>query len=288
MPHCAFLTMDTLEDFVCDDELAVGPLARLGWNVEFVSWRQRDTDWDRFDLVVIRSTWDYQKDPALFLSVLESIERSRARLENPLSLVRWNLRKTYLKELQGRGVEIVPTRWCRGVDPDRLASLYDEFGVDELVLKPVIGANADHAFRIRRDGVEDSVARLEASYAGGQYLAQPFMDNVVSEGEYSLFYFGGELSHVILKTPRESDFRVQEEHGGLIQRAGPSKALVDAGGRAMSALSVMPLYGRVDLVRAPRDVFQVMELELIEPALYFRMDPQSPDRFARTLDRWLG
>ncbi len=286
MRSCAFLTMDTLEDFVCDDELAVEPLARLGWKVDFVSWRQPNPDWNLYDLVVIRSTWDYQQSPVAFLSVLESIERSRARLENPLSLVRWNLRKTYLRDLEERGVPVVPTLWCEVVDAQRIARAFDRLAADEIVLKPVVGANADHAFRLRREQIEDRLDELSRSYRDTQYLAQPFIDNVLSEGEYSLFYFAGELSHAILKTPRESDFRVQEEHGGLIRPTTVKGALAAAGKRAMAALPVVPLYGRVDLVRGSSDEFQVMELELIEPALYFRMDADSAKRFARILDRW--
>ncbi len=288
MRRCAFLTMDTLEDFVCDDELAVDPLAALGWAVDLVPWRQPGTDWDAYEMVVIRSTWDYQRSPDLFLSVLESIELSRARLENPLSLVRWNLRKSYLRELASRGVAVVPTRWCTGVDTDRIESLFDQFAADEIVLKPVIGANADHAFRLRRDQVKGTLGTLSDSYGAAEYLAQPFLDSIVAEGEYSLFYFGGRLSHTILKTPKNSDFRVQEEHGGLIRPVGVTRTLAAAGERAMTALPVRPLYGRVDLVRGASDVFQVMELELIEPALYFRMDPESPGRFAHALNRWAG
>lgn len=286
MRSCAFLTMDTLEDFVCDDELAVEPLARLGWTVDFVSWRRPDTNWDLYDLVIIRSTWDYQQNPVAFLSLLESIERSRARLENPLSLVRWNLRKTYLRDLDERAVPVVPTLWCDVVDAARVSALFGRLGADEIVLKPIVGANADHAFRLRREQIEERLEELSRTYRDTQYLAQPFMDHVLSEGEYSLFYFAGELSHAILKTPRESDFRVQEEHGGLIRPVKATSALARAGKRAMAALPVLPLYGRVDLVRGQSDVFRVMELELIEPALYFRMDPDSPRRFAQALDRW--
>jgi hypothetical protein len=286
MKSCAFLTMDTLDDFVCDDELAVEPLAELGWEVDFVSWRQPDSDWDLYDLVVIRSTWDYQKSPAAFLSVLESIEGSRARLENPLGLVRWNLRKTYLRDLEKSGVPVVPTLWCDVVDADRIVASFERLAVDETVLKPVVGANADHAFRLRREQVGDRLDALSRSYRDTPFLVQPFIDSILTEGEYSLFYFAGELSHAILKTPRESDFRVQEEHGGLIRPASVTSALATAGKQAMAALPVVPLYGRVDLVRGPSDVLQVMELELIEPALYFRMDPDSPHRFAKALDRW--
>ena len=286
MRRCAFLTMDTLDDFVCDDELAVEPLAELGWSVDFVPWRETRWHWQTYDLVVIRSTWDYQRSPDAFLAVLASIEASGTRLENPLSLVRWNLEKSYLRDLEERGVPVVPTCWCDGVDEVEILALFDRFRAREIVLKPVIGANADHAFRLRPDQIRATLPALCRSYGKRPFLAQPFIERVVSEGEYSLFYFGGVLSHTILKTPKEADFRVQEEHGGIIRPVAATAALSDAGAKAMAALRVTPLYGRVDLVRGADGVFRVMELELIEPALYFRMDKGSARRFANVLNGW--
>lgn len=282
--RCAFLTMDSLVGFVCDDRLAHAPLRSRGWSVDEISWRAR-ADWNQYDLVVIRSTWDYQNDPDAFLGVLEQIEGSTARLENPLDLVRWNLRKTYLRDLEEQGIAIVPTQWFSSFDIDGLAGLFELFQASELVVKPEVGANADYAFRLRPESLPAAAPELAGAFSRRPFLAQPFLPAVTAEGEFSLFYFRGEWSHCILKTPKPGDFRVQEEHGGWIRPLVPEPQLLQASHRALAALpGPSPLYARVDLVRDPAGVFRVMEFELIEPALYFRMDPDSADRFADAVD----
>jgi hypothetical protein len=128
---------------------------------------------------------------------------------------------------------------------------------------------------------------MEAAFAGREVMAQPFLRSIVEEGEYSLFYFGGGLSHAVLKSPKEADFRVQEEHGGLIEPIGPPGFLAELGQRIVESLPVPPLYARVDLARLDSGGYALMELELIEPSLYFRTDPESPRRFARAFDNWM-
>jgi hypothetical protein len=118
-------------------------------------------------------------------------------------------------------------------------------------------------------------------------MAQPFLRSIVEEGEYSLFYFGGELSHAVLKSPKEEDFRVQEEHGGLIRPVEPPAPLIELGHGLVESLPVPPLYARVDLARLDSGGYALMELELIEPSLYFRTDPESPRKFARAFDAWM-
>src|SRR4051794_27075615 len=108
MREVCFLSMDSLEGYVADDDLAIGPLTDLGWRVSTLSWRQSTQAWSYFDAVIIRTTWDYQRTPSAFLNVLEAISAS-TRLENPLSVVRWNLEKTYLRTLQAAGVSAVKT-----------------------------------------------------------------------------------------------------------------------------------------------------------------------------------
>jgi hypothetical protein len=110
MRHCAFLTLDERGDFVIDDEHAIAPLAELGWEVSTLSWRQTGIPWSRFDAVIIRSTWDYWNDAPTFLETLARINRE-TRLANPLDLVHWNLAKTYMRDLEGKGIGVVPTLW---------------------------------------------------------------------------------------------------------------------------------------------------------------------------------
>lgn len=283
MPKCVFLSMDRLEGFVSDDLLAVEALKRNGWEVQTLSWRKPQL-WDQFDVVVIRTTWDYQKSPELFLNTLAQIHQSKARLENPWELVQWNLSKNYLQELKQQGIPIIPTHWETSlVDPQMLYTCFQKFQTPELILKPVISANADDTFRLNETQIASQWPTLAKIFASRAFMIQPFLKNIVTEGEFSLLYFGGELSHTILKTPKTSDFRVQEEHGGQIQAVEPSLELKTIGQTVLSTLKETPLYARVDLVRLEKETYALMELELIEPSLYFRMDSRAPERFANAL-----
>ena len=285
MRRCAFLTLADPTGYVIDDELAVEPLRARGWRVETLPWNLPGVRWEDYDLVVIRSAWDYHHQHEVFLAVLEEIVRRGVRLENRLDLVRWNLRKTYLRDLAERGVAIVPTVWRERLHPGELSALFDEVGGEEIVLKPVVGANADDTYRLSRETASTTVEEIERVFADRPLMVQPFVRSVLDEGEYSLFFFHGELSHAILKTPNPGDFRVQEEHGGILRAVVPEEGLRRAGESTMAKLGAAPLYARVDFVRTGGDVFRLMELELIEPSLYLRMDAAAPRRFAEASDR---
>ena len=272
--------MDDLGHYVADDELAIAPLAGLGWQVETVSWRDETVDWNDYESVIIRTPWDYQRDPEAFLRVLEAIDSSSARLENSIDIVCWNLKKTYLRELEEKGVNIVPTIWKdKGIVEGDVREWLDHFGTGEVVIKPIVSATAEFTYRLSEFSPE-----LTEIFPNREYMVQPFMPEIVREGEFSLFYFSGKYSHTILKTPKQLDFRVQEEHGGIIRAVEPSRKLRFIAEHILQFIPSQPLYARIDLVRDGRDSFALMELELIEPALYFRMDGQSPVRFAEALD----
>ncbi|MGQ0383380.1 MAG: ATP-grasp domain-containing protein [Gammaproteobacteria bacterium] len=278
MRRIAFLTLGERGDFVIDDELAVEPLARRGVAVETIPWNQPDVDWARYALVVVRSTWDYQHHAAEFLATLERIE-GVTRLCNSAAIARWNMRKTYLRELATQGVPTVPTLWRDGLARGGLLTLFDELGSDEVVIKPVMSGNAEGAWRLDRLRAKDLAGVIEAYFHGRPLMMQPFERAIVSEGEFSLIYMGGAYSHAILKVPKAGDFRVQEEHGSDVRSATPEPGLRATSDAAMNAVGERLIYGRADLVRHG-EAFRVMELELVEPALYLRMDPGAPARFA--------
>ncbi len=271
--------MDDMADYVSDDDLAIGPLNSLGWEVETLSWRDPSIDWNSFYLVVIRTTWDYQKYPEEFLETLAKIDTSSARLENPIEIVRWNLDKRYLRDLDKKGVRIVPTIWDAEYDAAEFGSWQKRLAADELIIKPTVSATAQNTFRLRRFDTE-----IADIFSERPFMVQPFLNTITDEGEYSLFFFNGELSHTILKAPKTGDFRVQEEHGGMISEAEPSEKLLDAARKAIDAIDRSLLYARVDLVRDHDDEFALMELELIEPALYLRMNADAPQRFAVAIE----
>ncbi|MEL0037222.1 MAG: hypothetical protein VW882_12585, partial [Gammaproteobacteria bacterium] len=250
------------------------------------TWNE-PTDWNNFDYVIIRSTWDYQDHADEFIKVLQEIENSCATLLNPLSIVEWNVNKHYLRDLESDGVAIVPTVWNDLLTEELLVSAFHDFEKSELIIKPAVSANADDTYRINHDNLQAFLKENQPKFQNREFLLQPFMDAITDEGEYSLFYFNGELSHCILKTPKDNDFRVQEEHGGrlkLIEK--PENELLSCGEICLSAIPETLLYARLDFVRY-KGSFVLMEAELIEPSLYFNLDPQSPQRFARAFANYV-
>ena len=279
MKRCAFLTLHDPTGFVMDDDLAIAPLAKRGWTVDTLPWDRAGVDWRSYDLVVLRSTWDYQHHAERFLATLATIEAGGTRLENSLAIVRWNMQKTYLHDLDVQGVPVVPTVWRDRLGAGELVPLFESLQTDQAVIKPVMSGNAQGAWRLDRRRAKLHAAEIEAFYAHRALMLQPFERGILAEGEFSLIYFNGALSHSILKVPKRGDFRVQEEHGADILAVTAEPALRAAGEAAMKAIGQRLLYARADLVRHG-DEFRVMELELVEPAIYLRMDPGAPDRFA--------
>lgn len=287
MKRCAFLSMDNLDDFEVYDHLLYEPFKELGWHAEEVSWRSNDVDWDHYDAVIIRSPWDYQKEPKAFLDVLAEIDQSDALLENSLEIVKWNIDKTYLRDLESHGIEIVPSLWYQTFNSDLFPSVFTDLKSEEIVIKPTISAGADDTFRIHKSNYDIFVDDLKTVFKDRPFLMQPFMDNITAEGEFSVFFFGDTYSHTILKTPKTNDFRVQEEHGGRLTLVEPEEDLLDVAGTMRDMIQPEPLYTRADYVRTTEDTFALMELELIEPSLYFNMDPESPKRFAKAFNEWM-
>ncbi len=283
MPSVAFLTLEAVGDFVIDDALAITELTRRGWDAVELPWSV-PTDWSRFDLVVIRTTWDYHDRATEFLATLRQIEASGTRLENPVSVVEWNLDKRYLRILEQRGVPVVPSVWGRGGTPAVFAALFATLQETEIVIKPNISGGATDTFRLRAPLGDVMLQQLTDTFADRDWFAQPFLRSVITEGEYSIFYFGGRLSHAIQKVPKPGDFRVQEEHGGEIIAIPASPDLRRVAERVLAAIAPVPLQVRVDLIRLDDGSLAVMEVELIEPSLYLRMHPDAPSAFADALE----
>jgi hypothetical protein len=285
MPCCAFLSMDSLDGFQTSDHLLAAPMAVAGWRVAEVSWRDPHVDWARFEAVVVRTPWDYVTDVTAFIAVLEAIDRAPTRLANDRALMVWNLDKTYLRALTARGVPIVPTLWADTYDAAQTAHAFAHFDTDEIVVKPVVAAGACDTFRLDRATLAREQDALATTFAARPHMIQPFVETVITSGEISLFYFGGRYSHAIRKVPKSGDFRVQEEHGGILTALMPDPVVRSAGDAVMQALDATPLYARVDLVwwqGAP----VLIECELVEPSLYLDFAAAAPQRFVDAFLDW--
>jgi len=265
-----------------EDRLVGAGLERRGIAVEAVAWNAGVPS--GFDGVLLRSCWDYHLRPADFRVWLRRLEADGLAVVNPVPLVVWNMDKRYLSDLAARGVRVVPTRVCETVTAGDLDDLQTALGRSELVVKPVVGATA-FGWRLLRSPADLPAGGL--GEAGGPWLVQPLVDEVSSEGEHSLVFFGGVASHGVLKMPAAGDYRVQTEFGGRAERRKLDAELVAFGGEVLAALDVVPAYARVDVVRH-RGEPCLMELEVIEPQLFLAEDDPGLERLIDAVVAGLG
>lgn len=283
MGRCAFLTTDNLEEFFLYDDLAKPHLAKLGWQTQDVSWRDKDADYSQFDVVIVRSTWDYQAHVNDFMHTLENIDKA-CGLQNPLSLMQWNVSKSYLKDLESKAVSILPTLWLDGFSSENIQAAFTYFNTDEIIIKPLVSANADFTYRLTLADFFAQEKTIQSELHNREIMIQAFEKTILDKGEYSLFYFDNEYSHSINKLPASGDFRVQEEHGGQLVSIEPTQAMLTLAKQTLAALPEKALYARIDMLNTPKGL-AIIEVELIEPSLYFNMDEESPKRFAEAIVR---
>ena len=283
--HCAYLTMAEPDGFEVDIELAFPPLEARGWQFEAVSWRS-SVQWSRYDAVYIGAAWDYPQDPGRFLSVLDSIVESGTLLINDISLVRWTIAKTYLRDLEQHGIRIVPSLWFDDFDADALDAAFDCLDGDSIIIKPVISTNALDTHLLTRDTASAMTDELSQTFADRPYVVQQYVSGIQEAGEYSLFFFAGEYNHTVRKMPAESDFRVQEQFGSTIVDCEPGAELLAAAKKVIEQVEPQPVYARVDMVCGDDGQPMLMELELIEPSMYLRKSPAAPAQFASAFERY--
>jgi hypothetical protein len=278
----AFATYAGLPD---GDECAVAltmALAGLGIAADTIVWDDPAADWERHDLVVVRSTWDYSLRREEFLAWADTVPR----LCNGAAVLRWNTDKRYLRELAAAGVPVVETRW----DPDEVPADWDEY-----VITPGVSAGSADPARWGRGEREAARAHLRGLRAAGRtVMVQPYLPAVDTAGETALVFCDGEFSHAARRGPmltagsgvqaayHDADPREQ------VSPAGATPAELAVAGRvlaaAMTALgSRNPLYARVDLIPGPDGAPLLLELELTEPSLFLRHAPGAAERFARAI-----
>lgn len=257
-------------------------MARLGLQAEPVVWDLPDTQWQRFEAVVIRSCWDYHTRLAEFTTWLDRVEQAGVPVWNPPALLRWNADKVYLRDLAERGIPIVPTRWVSQGEETSLADVLDAARWPEAVVKPAVSAAAFHTFRVNRADAQAAAPRFQALVAARDVLVQVFLPEIERTGEWSFCFFGGIYSHAVVKRPQPGEFRVQEAHGGTAEPAHPGPDLVAQAEAVIAALPGPSVYARVDACQVDGRL-RLMELEALEPSLFLDLEPLAPDRFAAAI-----
>ncbi|MEV0525061.1 hypothetical protein AB0I66_16685 [Streptomyces sp. NPDC050439] len=243
-------------------------------DVATVSWDDPEVDWERFDLVVIRSAWDYSERVAEFVAWAGRVARLTV-LANPASVVRWNTDKRYLAELAAAGVSVVPTRYLAPGDP---LEIPDD---GEFVVKPTTGAGARYAARYEKGEYDAAVRHIERMHGEGlTAMVQPYMPGVDETGERALVYVGGRFLHAVRKgavlAPGAAYDDEKMPHPDLSPWQ-PTPGELGVSARALAAVPGSPelLYARVDLVDDADGAPCVMELELVEPNLFLFLHEDS-------------
>jgi glutathione synthase/RimK-type ligase-like ATP-grasp enzyme len=257
-----------------EDGYVMEALRERGLRVTRVSWSRPDFDWGRTRLAVFRTTWDYFNRFDEFLPWLERVN-TQTRLLNPYELVRWNLNKRYLLDLQARGVSIVPTLGVPRGTEYQLEAAFERWSVPEVIMKPCVGGTARHTHRIRPDTLAEHQPLFNHLVAEEDMLVQPFLPSVMERGEVSVLMFGEQFSHAVLKKAKAGDFRVQDDFGGTVYPHEATEAERQLALQAVLACSTLPAYARVDIMYDLNGQPAISELEMIEPELFFRFRPEA-------------
>ncbi len=254
--------------------------ARHAFTLEVIDWEAPIEAFDAVDLVLIGTAWNYQDKPEAFLARLEALEARGITVCNSSEIVRWNARKTYLRQLEEGGVAVVPTLWHREVTRAELDEALHHFGGDRLVVKRQVGGGAIDQILISADDLPPA----DWNY-GHRAMIQPFMPSVGDEGELSFVFIDGTLSHALRKRPAKGDYRIQSLYGGSECDLEPTAEEQAAATAVLAALPFeeVPLYARIDMLRGPAGQLMVMEAELIEPYLYPEQGPQLGERLASAI-----
>lgn len=276
----SFVTWDipNLEELFEEDILLQKGFEAQGFEASPVVWNQSDVDWNQYDIALIRSTWDYLDEQEEFLQVLSRIEASACKLFNPVAAVRWNIDKRYLFDLEKWDIPIIPT--VLASESENIPKWFGNEQTKTVVLKPTIGLGGSHSYRVQLSDLPSKLEDVRSSHPNQQYLIQPFVEDIVHEGEWSYVFFNQTLSHVLLKKPAPNDYRVQGIYGGTIQPAEPKLHDLSLAQAVIKKLPLDILYARLDFVRV-RGQLSIIEVELIEPIFSFNVVPESIARLVR-------
>ena len=292
-PRIAVTACEWFPDLHDDWPLLRAALEDVGVDARPAVWSDPDVDWRTFDLVLANGVWDHTRRPGEFLEWVDRLERLGVRVVNTPATLRWNLDKHYLRELEATGVPIVPTTW---VDPPRASTGPDDGGPaldlpeTEVVVKPAISGGGHLTARYgpgERDAARTHIGALTAE--GQTAMVQPYVAGVDDQGETGLVFLGGACSHAIHKEPMirrgvgPTDSLIDNQ---VVTAATATPAQLDLGARAVSAAEriVGPTaYARVDMVELDDGTCAVLELELLDPVLFFVDHPAGASTFAEVL-----
>ncbi len=275
MPKIAVATYDKLPDLTFNDQLLIPIFRENGYTVSPEIWDDSEVDWSSFDIVLIRSTWDYYLKPVEFKNWISQFINSKTRLINSAEMVLKNSHKFYLKELAEKGVNIIPTIFSsEKIELEKLKMW------EKIVIKPAVSAGSHETEIFEVNMLTQEV--LDNKTRTGDWLVQPFLEEIKDAGEISMLFFGGNFSHAIQKVPKSGDFRVQKQFGAQYLKFEPSTTLLSIAKNIVEIAGKESVYARIDGVMT-QNGFLLMEVEMIEPDLFFEHTLDGPNRFVEAV-----
>ena len=264
-----------------DEAPLLDALRARGLDAAVLAWDDPSSDWAAARLTVLRATWNYPLRPRAFLDWLDAAARV-TEVWNRLPAVRWNLHKGYLIDLERHGIAVAPTELLKRGSRRTLAEVMAARGWPEVGVKPAISAASYRTRRVGPGRQTDGEAHLRALLADGDALVQSYLPSVETYGERALVWIDGELTHAVRKSPRFA--RDDESVSAALPISPAEAALAEAAvARAAAATGETPMYARIDLAPGPAGGPVVMELELIEPSLFFPQSADSLERFVAAI-----
>jgi glutathione synthase/RimK-type ligase-like ATP-grasp enzyme len=263
-----------------DDQVLIAAMRSAGFTPVSVIWDQ-PADWSSFDVVVLRSIWDYHLKYERFLAWLDELDRTGVPVYNSTDVVRWNADKRYMLELEQRGIRITPTVLSSSNDNRDLAEIANERGWRHLVVKPTVASTGYETWMTDAPLTPGAETRFREQRTRMNVLVQEFASGVHA-GEVSMVFLHGEYSHSVIKRAAGHEFRVHIEHGGTVDSITPPPAQIVWARSVVDAIDRPWIYARVDAVNDLSGPM-VMELELLDPELFFKYDADAADKLIQAI-----
>ncbi|MEQ9288227.1 MAG: hypothetical protein RIG77_15025 [Cyclobacteriaceae bacterium] len=270
------------QNVLTEDKLVAIALENIGLKVWRTNWDNPDFDWAETRFALFRTTWDYFDRFTEFSIWLEKASQC-THFINPVEMIKWNINKFYLCDLEDKGINIPPTVFIHTGDTRSLQELAQIHNWPEIILKPAVSGAARHTYRFTQESIHKHEDIYTTLIQNEDMLLQEFQHNIFEKGEVAFMVFGGKFSHAVLKKGKPGDFRVQDDFGGTVHHYSPSIEEILFAEKVVASCDPPPVYARVDVIWDNDGNPSLSELELIEPELWFRLHKPSATAMANAI-----
>jgi glutathione synthase/RimK-type ligase-like ATP-grasp enzyme len=276
-----------IENVLKEDGLLIEALNNLGLKTIKKDWNDSNFNWNSTKTAVFRSTLDYFDKFSIFQNWLSQVQ-NKCALINSYEQIKWNLDKHYLQDLKNWSLPIPKSVFINKMSGTKLKDIATNMKWNHIVVKPTVSGAAKNTFQLKDQEIENFQTKWIRLTNEEDFIVQEFQKNIIKSGEIAVMLFGGKYSHAVLKKAKKGDFRVQDDFGGTVETITPSKEIIDLAEKAIKKLNPTPLYCRVDVILNNQNKAVIIELELIEPELWFRFKITAADKLAMYIKEFIN